>query len=160
MPSNKNGQLIKLTIMRLGAIIILLLIGSTLRGQQLDFKADFEKISKAINSSDAKTISEFAPLPKFGPVDYIAPKGKSDRILKEEFEKKLIKLFTDYPPKEFTLLDTRKNQMSLPQAVGKYVTTDNKKYYVIMMLATFEKNYGFITFHFLDKLPSAMKSLD
>jgi hypothetical protein len=139
---------------------ILIFIFCSLWGQELDFKKDFETISKAINNSDAKAIGDFAPAGEFGPVDYISPNTKTERILKEEFRKRLDKLFQDYPVDNFTLLDAQQTEMNLPLAVGKYLTKDKKKYFILMMFAIFDDKYGLLTFHVVDKLPSSMKRLD
>jgi len=145
-----------MTTMRILTTIILISTWFGLHGQELDFKKDFETISKAISASDAKAISYFAPREQFGPVDYIAPKANADRVLMTEFAKRLEKFFMDYPPTEFVLLDTRQTDMSLPLAVGRYVTKNDKKYFILMLFAIYEDKHGFLTFHVVDKLPSSM----
>jgi hypothetical protein len=139
---------------------ILIFTFCSLWGQELDFKKDFETISKAINNSDAKTIGDFAPAREFGPVEYISPNAKTERILKQEFRKRLDKLFQDYPVDNFTLLDVQQTEMYLPMAVGRYFTKGKTKYFLLMTFAIFDDKYRLLTFHVVDKLPSSMKRLD
>ena len=146
--------------MKISTTIALLLFSLQLLGQNLDFKNDFEIVSQAMRDNDIKKISEYAPTGDYGVIDFISPKSKAERILKKDFEDRLTKLFNEYPLKEFELLEARQTEMNLPLGVGKYVTKDNKKYYVLMMFAKFDKTYGFLTFHVVDKLPSNLKSLD
>jgi len=130
----------------------------SLHAQENDYDKAFKEIASSILINQTDGVIKFVPDGQ-NPVDYNDPDIGQSRILKDEFSKNLQNFISKNPVTNFSILDSKKNDMYLPMALCKY-KSEEKTFYVQIMMAKFGDKYGFLMFHIIDKLPKSLRHLD
>ncbi|MBK6266083.1 hypothetical protein JKA74_13650 [Marivirga sp. S37H4] len=118
----------------------------------------YNQIKTAISDSDIESLVSLAPKPEYGPTQFSTPTEKEISVQKKDLGNRISQHLDTFGKFEYTQLFADKVG-HLPLVIGK-LKGDEKTEYVMIGLADFYGEYRYVSFGFLDKLPSNMRGLD
>jgi len=118
----------------------------------------YNQIKTAISNSDIESLVSLAPKSEYGSTQFSTSADKETSVQKQDLGTRISEYLDTFGEFEYTQLFADKAG-HYPLVVGKLKGVE-KTEYVMIGLANFHGEYRYVSFGFLDKLPSNMRRVD